>query len=130
MLQSVFFWIPFEILINLYTGIISVWYVDRLLLKRSPERVSLWICALLIGLAYSSFLLADQLSLETYFSDSWVYLIIILYAVLFYRDHWSKKLLWLTVLYTIFSKFTDFFHKKEAYASFTDNSILFPLLLL
>ena len=108
MLQSAYFWIPFEILINLYTGIISVWYVDRLLLKRSPERVSLWICALLIGLAYSSFLLADQLSLETYFSDSWVYLIIILYAVLFYRDHWSRKLLWLTVLYTIFSTAASF----------------------
>ncbi len=108
MLKSAYFWIPFEILINLYTGVISVWYIDRLLLKKRPEKVSLWSCALLICAAYSSFLLADHLSLDVYFSDSWVFLIIILFAVLFYRDHWAKKLLWLAVLYTVISTAASF----------------------
>ncbi len=108
MLKSAYFWIPFEILINLYTGVISVWYIDRLLLKKRSEKVSLWICSLLICAVYSSFLLVDHLSLDVYFSDSWVFLIIILFAVLFYRDHWAKKLLWLAVLYTVISTAASF----------------------
>ena len=108
MLKSVYFWIPFEILINLYVGVISVWFIDRLFLKKRPERVSLWLCALLICTAYSSFLFADHLSLDVYFSDAWVFLFIILFTVLFYRDHWAKKLLWLAVLYTVISTAASF----------------------
>lgn len=108
MMKSPYFWIPFEILINLYSGIISVWFINRLLVKKSPEKVSKWICSILICVAFSSFLLIDRLSLDIYFSDSWVFLIIIVYGVLFYQDHWATKLLLLTILYIITSTVASF----------------------
>ena len=108
MLQSASFWIFFEICVNLFFGFLFVFFMHGLLVKKKPERLSLWIFAGLIGVAYSAYLLIPARTLELYFSDSWVFIIILLYAFLFYRDPWWVKLLWFTVLYSVISTTASF----------------------
>ena len=101
MMTSNYFWIPYELFLNLFQAFLFTWFLDRLLVKRKSERVSFWICVFLTSLGYSAFLLFDYYSLDVAFSSAWVKLIPAAYAVFFYRDHWWSKALWTVTLFII-----------------------------
>ena len=101
MVVSNYFWIPYELLLNLFEAYLFTWFPDHLLIKRKRERVSFRVCVLLTFLGYSAFLLFDYYSIKIAFSSAWIKLIPAAYAVFFYRDQWWTKVLWIITLFII-----------------------------
>ncbi len=123
MTTSSWFWIPYELLLNLFQAFLFIWFMDRMLIKKIRERISFWVCITLTFLGYSAFLL-DSESLILAFLSSWVKLIPAIYAVFFYHDHWWSKLLWIITLFVIPSSVSAFCYYgfavvfKDTFSSF------------
>ena len=73
---------------------------------------------------YQKIVRLDYYSINIAFSSAWIKLIPSAYAVLFYRDHWWSKALWITTLFIISSSVIAFcyysfaFLYKESFESF------------
>ena len=101
MTQSDWFWIPYELILNLFQAVLYTWFLDRLLNKRTSEKLSFWGCVFLIFAGYSLYSFSDQLTLQVAFSSFWVKLIPAVYVFVFYQDPWWIKLMWCIMLATI-----------------------------
>ena len=101
MARSDFFWIPYELFLNLFEAVLFTWFPDRLLSKRRHEKISFWVCAGLTLLGYSIFSYFEHNSIDIAFSSACVKLIPALYAVIFFRDSWWSKALWIITLFIV-----------------------------
>ena len=117
MTQSDYFWIPYELSLNLFQAFLYVWFLDCLLNKRKKERISFFVCVFLVFLAYSLYLFSDKLNLSIVFSDSWVKLIPAVYVFVFFRDRWWTKLLWLMIIMTVPASVTSLAYYGSALIS-------------
>ncbi len=126
MTSSNWFWIPYELLLNLFQAFLFTWFIDHMLIKKSRERISFWICVLLTFLGYSAFLF-DSDSIILAFLSSWVKLIPAAYSVIFYRDHWWSKALWIITLFVIPSTVSAFsYYSFGMFFDKTFQSFLLP----
>ncbi len=101
MTASNWFWVPYELLINLFQAFLYTWFLGSLLTKKNREHISFYVCVLLTFLAYTLYLIADKLTIEIAFSTAWIKLIPSIYIFFFYRDSWWNKLLWIVTLFII-----------------------------
>ncbi len=82
-------WTLYEIALNLFQGFLYTWFVTSMLKKKTPEHISSICCALLLSAFYSSYLLFPLPDWDT-----WIFLILILYAVFFFRGTLVQRLFW------------------------------------
>ena len=93
------FWTVFEILNNLFEGFLLIWFIDNVLILKGKSRAPFYLFSLLSAGILSLWLFVEPLTLEMAFSDSWIYIVLIIYIALFYRNGWHVKLLWLCVIW-------------------------------
>lgn len=87
------FWIVYEILINLFQGLLFTWFITKMLCKRKREHWSFGICALMTATALSMYLF---FSLPEW--DTWIFVFIVFYAAFFFDGTLLQKLFWVTIL--------------------------------
>ena len=90
------FWTLYEIFLNLFQGFLFTWFITRMLKKKKPDYVSSVICALLTAAAFSSYLVFPMPAWDT-----WVFIFIILYALIFFEGQLLHKVFWLMILITV-----------------------------
>lgn len=90
------FWIVYEILLNLFQGSLFAWFITKMLRKKKPEFVSSAVCALLTAAAFSSYLFLPMPSWDT-----WVFVFVILYALIFFEGKLLYKVFWLMILIAV-----------------------------
>lgn len=87
------YWTLYEIIINLYQGLVFTWFITKMLPKRKKEYWSSLICVLLTATALSSYLF---FTLPEW--DTWIFIFIVFYAILFFDGSVLQKLFWCTIL--------------------------------
>jgi len=87
------YWTLYEIIINLYQGFVFTWFITKMLPKRKKEYWSALICVLLTATALSSYLF---FTLPEW--DTWIFIFIVFYAILFFDGSVLQKLFWCTIL--------------------------------
>ena len=87
------FWTVYEIVLNLYQSLIFTWFITKMLSKRKKEYWSSLICVLLTTTALSSYLF---FTLPEW--DTWIFIFIVFYAILFFDGSILQKLFWVTIL--------------------------------
>jgi len=87
------YWTLYEIIINLYQGLVFTWFITKMLPKRKKEYWSALICVLLTATALSSYLF---FTLPEW--DTWIFIFIVFYAILFFDGSVLQKLFWCTIL--------------------------------
>ena len=86
-------WIFYEVLLNIYEGFLYTWFITKILGKKSYESWSFISCALLVAFAYSTYLIWSMPSWDT-----WVFMIIVLYSIIFLNGSIAQKLFWNLIL--------------------------------
>ena len=87
------FWTLYELLINIFQGFLFTWFITKLLVKKCDSPLPYIVCSLLTAAALSSFLLFDSFTWDT-----WIFVFIIVYSLVFFKDSVWQKLFWDFVL--------------------------------
>ncbi len=87
------YWTLYEIIINLYQGLVFTWFITKMLPKRKHEYVSFLICSVLTATALSSYIFFSMPEWDT-----WIFIFIVFYAILFFDGSILQKLFWCTIL--------------------------------
>lgn len=87
------FWTIYEILLNIFEGCLFTWFVTKMLPKKKREHFSFLTCSLLTAAALSSYLFFPMPEWDT-----WIFIFIILYALLLFDGSILQKLFWCTIL--------------------------------
>ncbi|MBP5417387.1 MAG: hypothetical protein J6Y58_07680, partial [Clostridiales bacterium] len=87
------YWTLYEIIINLYQGLVFTWFITKMLPKRKHEYVSALICSILTATALSSYIFFPMPEWDT-----WIFVFVILYALLCFDGSVLQKLFWCTIL--------------------------------
>lgn len=87
------YWTLYEIIINLYQGLIFTWFITKMLPKRKHEYVSSLICSVLTATALSSYIFFPMPEWDT-----WIFVFVIFYALLCFDGSVLQKLFWCTIL--------------------------------
>ena len=87
-------WTVYEIILNLYKGFLYTRFITRMLGKKTSERWSFIVCALLTAAGFCCYIkLAGPI-----WWDIWVYIFIISYSVIFLNGTLLQKLFWNLIL--------------------------------
>lgn len=89
-------WLIYELLLNLYQGILFTCFIDHMLKRRFQSMIPCVACALLTFTALSTYLFFRMPAWDT-----WTYIAIIVYALVFFTDFIPIKLFWCTVLIVV-----------------------------
>ena len=87
------YWTLYEIIINLYQGLVFTWFITKMLPKRKHEYVSAIICSVLTAVALSSYIFFPMPEWDT-----WIFVFVIIYALLCFDGSVLQKLFWCTIL--------------------------------
>lgn len=87
------YWMLYEITINIYQGFLFSWFITKMLPKKNRECLSTIVCALLTAAALSSYLFFSMPEWDT-----WIFVFIIIYAILFFNGSILQKMFWVTIL--------------------------------
>ena len=85
-------WTAYEIGLNIFQGFLFSWFVTKMLVKKQDEYFSSVCCAILTALALSSYLFFEMPEVDT-----WTFIFIILYAVLFFKGTLILRLFWSSI---------------------------------
>ena len=87
------YWTLYEIILNLYQGLVFTWFITKMLSKRKQEYVSALICSVLTAAALSSYIFFPMPEWDT-----WIFVFVIIYALLCFDGNVLQKLFWCTIL--------------------------------
>ena len=87
------YWTLYEIILNLYQGLVFTWFITKMLSKRKQEYVSAIICSVLTAAALSSYIFFPMPEWDT-----WIFVFVIIYALLCFDGNVLQKLFWCTIL--------------------------------
>lgn len=87
------FWTLYELLINIFQGFLFTWFITKMLVRKNDSPLPYIFCSLLTAAALSSFLLFDGFTWDT-----WIFVFIIIYSLVFFKDSVWQKLFWNLVL--------------------------------
>ena len=87
------YWTLYEIILNLYQGLVFTWCITKMLSKRKQEYVSALICSVLTAAALSSYIFFPMPEWDT-----WIFVFVIIYALLCFDGNVLQKLFWCTIL--------------------------------
>lgn len=90
------YWTIYESILNLYQGFLFTWFITKILPKKKKEYLSSLICSLLTAGALSTYLF---LTMPEW--DTWVFLFIIFYTMVFFDGEILQKVFWDTILVII-----------------------------
>ncbi len=86
-------WQCYEVLLNVFEGILFTWFITKMLLRKTCSYWPPVICALLTAAALSSYIFFPMPQWDT-----WIFVFIIVYSLLFFKGSLLQKLFWDMVL--------------------------------
>lgn len=89
-------WTIYECLLNLYQGFLFTWFIHKILIGKRYEPAAFWFCSILTALALTSY---TFFPMPTW--DTWIFVFVFLYTIIFFRDDFLKKAFWFAILLVI-----------------------------
>lgn len=114
-------WTLYELALNLYQGFLFTWFITEILpsYRRKHTHIPFIVCGILTAAALSSYLF-----FEIPLPDSWIFVFIIAYALLFLEGSVVAKLFWLLVLIAASTGITGIHFQVTAFITGADMTVL------
>lgn len=94
-------WLLFEIAVNIYQGVLVTYFIDHTLKKKRGMSWTSALCCIAFALCCTTYLFFDMPV-----TDTWMFLVPFLYALLCFEDSFGIKLLWWALLVALFNGIT------------------------
>lgn len=86
-------WVCFEVLLNVYEGVLFTWFVTRMQTPKSGSRWPPVLCAILTAAALSSYIFFPMPQWDT-----WIFVFITAYSLVFFKGSLWQRLFWDMIL--------------------------------